>query len=380
MTEGPFERQYRRWNRRHGQALYARVRESGATRPGFDVTALVLFALSALTLAAAVLVPVAAIWLVVVHGDRFLAWVGAILLLALSFVLRPRWIRLPAESVVDPETHPALLRLVEDVAREVGTSPPRVLAIDERYNARVARTGWRQRRALVLGLPLVATLGPGDLVALLAHELGHFGNGDVTRGAVVHAALTVAGGWSAILTPMDREEAGSGLRARLGVFAIWILSLPARATLWFMLRLAWRRSQLAEYFADRVGASISGSAGALDLLARVSDDGVLARAQRAVVVARSPRDVVAEVRAQMRAMPAAELAATATDPEGDLASTDGSHPPTAFRVRMFLERPPEPPRLVLSRQEHAAVQRELDRHIPRVHKRLVDDYRISLEA
>lgn len=120
-------------------------------------------------------------------GLLLLAELAAATLVLLAFRTR---IPPPAGHVLKPEDAPALRRLVDDVADRAGV--PRVdrIHLDESLNAGVLQVRphafWGASRSyLVLGVPLLMALTPGELAAIVAHELGHL------RGA--HSRLS---GWA----------------------------------------------------------------------------------------------------------------------------------------------------------------------------------------
>ena len=86
---------------------------------------------------------------------------------------------------------------------------PDAIVADTRWNASWALVGWRRRRVLVVGLPLLAALGPQERVAMIAHEVGHDRNGDVTRGLFVGSAVAGLDALSDALRPPRRPRAAS---------------------------------------------------------------------------------------------------------------------------------------------------------------------------
>ncbi|MAG56425.1 MAG: hypothetical protein CMJ83_09055, partial [Planctomycetes bacterium] len=108
-------------------------------------------------------------------------------------VPRPRrWI---APGVrITPKEQPRLFELLREIATRAGEKPPAEVYVNLTINAGVGRRGGFMgiggRRVLVLGLPLVQTLTRSQLVAILAHEFGHFHGG--LSGLVYGARCTMA--------------------------------------------------------------------------------------------------------------------------------------------------------------------------------------------
>jgi heat shock protein HtpX len=88
------------------------------------------------------------------------------------------------------DSHPQLFALIQDVASATGERPP-----DEVYLLYGAQAwvwqrgglvGWRSRRIMGLGLPLLQALSVNEFKAVLAHEFGHFKAGDVKLGPLIY--------------------------------------------------------------------------------------------------------------------------------------------------------------------------------------------------
>src|SRR6202022_4562060 len=62
---------------------------------------------------------------------------------------------------------PELYALIDRVASAVSTKTATVLVVDSDYNASWVVVGWRRRRVLTLGLPLLTALDPDERVALV---------------------------------------------------------------------------------------------------------------------------------------------------------------------------------------------------------------------
>ena len=61
------------------------------------------------------------------------------------------------------------------------------------------------------------------------------------------------------------------------------------------------------------------------------------------------------------------------------ARLDATHPPTGRRIELLERRPPRTAAVTLDPARHAAIERELAAVRPHLSRRLVDDYRASIE-
>ncbi|MFD5327724.1 M48 family metallopeptidase [Streptomyces sp. NPDC127092] len=99
----------------------------------------------------------------------------------------------PGGLLVSEADEPRLWATVRELAGQVGTRAPDEIRLTPDVNAAVSEDArflglLGGRRRLFLGLPLMAGLDEAGLRAVLAHELGHYGNADTRL-----SALTVRG-------------------------------------------------------------------------------------------------------------------------------------------------------------------------------------------
>ena len=101
-------------------------------------------------------------------------------------------------AVVSRDEDPGRLwERVDDLARRVGTRPPAELRLTAEPNAGVVEeTRWLGlipvTRRMYLGVPLLYTLPPEQLDAVICHELGHYSRGHTRAGALCHRAHVAA--------------------------------------------------------------------------------------------------------------------------------------------------------------------------------------------
>ncbi|WP_306341003.1 M48 family metallopeptidase [Streptomyces sp. AS13] len=103
---------------------------------------------------------------------------------------------------VDESREPRLWQTVRDIAQQVGTRAPDEILLTGDVNAAVSEDSRLLglaggTRRLRIGLPLMTGLSESGLRAVLAHEMGHYGNADTRLAAIsergrVHVLRTVA--------------------------------------------------------------------------------------------------------------------------------------------------------------------------------------------
>lgn len=160
-------------------------------------------------------------------------------------------------TLVTPAEQPALWDLVRRLATDVGTRPPDEIRILAAVNAGVLEDtrflGLRVlKRRMFIGAPLLTSFTEKQLIAVLAHELGHYANKDTRLAGVV------VSGRHAML------RAGSHMDAERWFQRMIVKLFRAYAKLY--LRVSQAISRRQEFAADRVSAQLAGSSAASSAL------------------------------------------------------------------------------------------------------------------
>jgi Zn-dependent protease with chaperone function len=177
--------------------------------------------------------------------------------------------RIKAKNVVGiavrPTEQPALWQHVRQLAAKVGTRAPSRIYLMPDVNAMV----WENskllglipgKRQMGIGLPLLMALTPAQMDAVLAHELGHYGNRDTQLGALTgRARASVMSAMNAAVTS-GRKFSLPGARAFFELFRLYAV---------VVLKFTQSASRAQELAADRVAAQIAGPANAIAALERL---------------------------------------------------------------------------------------------------------------
>lgn len=346
------------------------------------------FVFLCLVSAVLILLPLAALvtagWLVIWHwsGPAVLAGVA---LLLVAYGLGPRFGRvrrhLRGNYRMDPQRAPVLHRLVDRVAEATGAPRPDIVALDlYGWNASAAVVGIRGTRILTLGLPLLASLQPQEMVALLGHELGHFANKDSRRSLLTQPARSTFGRLSAALRPPPGAAVDRGFDSLYAlVYGLWRLLAGLLSWLLFGLHMAVHvvgasEDRRAEQRADLLSARAGGTAAALSLLgatagARLygpavhgfSTPGYALREWRTNIAANRDRNAARISRLRQLTI--------RTD-----ASLFASHPTTGRRYQFLAATPPQPAAVTLTEQDLALLVRELGPYAERLRLDLAEQY------
>jgi STE24 endopeptidase len=251
-------------------------------RFGFNRTTPVLFAADAikgLAVGALLLLPLAALllWLMARSGPAwwlyaFAAWAAFSIFVGWAW---PRFIAPLFNRFRELEAG-ALRDSVEALSRRCGFEPRGVYVMDgsrRSTHGNAYFTGLGRNKRIVFFDTLVAALAPGELRAVLAHELGHYRLRHVALRLAISLAAAFAG--FALLAWLAREP---WFQASLGVDAggphtlLLLFGVAAPAFLFGLRPLAALLSRRHEFAADRFAASHADAQSLADALVKLHRD------------------------------------------------------------------------------------------------------------
>jgi hypothetical protein len=317
---------------------------------------------------------------------------GVPVLLAVGLVW-PRFAPLPKYTTALTRTEaPALFAMLDDVVAATGARPPHIVAAAEGFDADGTHVGLRQRRALVLGVPFWLSLTAAQQVAVLAHLLGHFIDGDPRRRFLVgpvESTLTrtmemLRPARSRMLDPISDPKIIAGVLGTrqisvsqyqlLVAFSevVWAPIARVLIAIVGLVRLglvgaAQPVSHHAAYSDDALAARIAGTeaiTSVLELLRR--ETAMITRIQAAARSGGTPAawpQIAAEVGANPAALPPPDARPRR--------SRFDHHPPLDERLRMLAGQPAEPGTTTVTDDTATRVAAELDRLAKRIQRDLI---------
>lgn len=297
-------------------------------------------------------------------SNLFVVLFGVVLVL-LCWIALPRPVTPPDYPIVESQ-YPTLYSLTRRIADKMSAPHVAAIAISADFGANYRTAGWRMHRYIELGAPLLAMLSPQERVAVIAHELSHGANGDPLRGQFLFGAVSTLANWAVSLRPSsignsgDRMELGP-LVSLVGI-PFELMMLGVSETLFLATRgillLVLRQSQRAEYLADRLAATVSGtlamqSALEKTYLAQVVDTAV----HRHVIAKRDDplEPTLQEARASVSEQDIHRFREQST---AESWQVDSTHPPTALRTAMLALGTPLPAMELLTPAEQALLDTE----------------------
>ncbi|PTA67710.1 M48 family metalloprotease [Deinococcus arcticus] len=360
----------------------ARLRDLFAAHPAPILPARAALAriLAALILLGSAALTLLGLWLLlralglggVSGGARVTSGLGAAPLLLFTWVARPRVPRVEGTPLPEAQA-PQLHALVRRVGEAVGVTRPVHMVLSPDANAFMGLHGPRRTPVLGLGLALWYGLRPQERVALIAHELAHLKNGDPTRGGVVQAALNVLHQTVSVLWPDPVMEARAGLPEKLGNLILKGAALLPLGLIHLLLGLVGADQQAAEYRADLLAAQVAGSEAKAGLLDRLHMAHLLDSALHKQRHQPQRPDAFAEFRHMLDTLPPAQWAQVREEHARLRVRLDGSHPPTADRLRVVQAWPSEP-LLTLSPEDAARLDAELQPFVAALEAAATEEY------
>jgi len=173
---------------------------------------------------------------------------------------------------VTREEEPKLFAFISRLAAKTGAPEPKHVYLSHEVNAAVFYDSsllslfWPVKKNLLVGLGLVNALNVTELTAVLAHELGHFGQGTMRVGSYVYVANRVLADLIWGRDAWDRLRMAWAASDPRIAWVAWII-LSAAALLRRLLEALFRGlnflhaslSRQMEFGADRVAVAVAGS-------------------------------------------------------------------------------------------------------------------------
>jgi heat shock protein HtpX len=157
-----------------------------------------------------------------------------------------------------------LTRRVHKFAAELGLPPPKVGVMRD-ANAYAIGSSPKDA-AVVIGYPLLQSLQPDELDAIIGHELGHILTGDMKR-------MQMAAGFQSVLdrtTTMATQAGAHSVRTRESALLVVMIGALLRWTVYFVSELMIKaQSRRREYAADAVGALVTSPTAMANALRRL---------------------------------------------------------------------------------------------------------------
>lgn len=177
---------------------------------------------------------------------------------ALLWSVIPRKDKFIAPGIpLDRSVQPRLFSELDEIAKKLGERPPVEVYLISGMNAYVAdRGGWmgfKSRRIMALGLPLLSALTVAEFRAVLAHEFAHYYGGDTSLGPWVFKTRM------AMIRAFENVGNLSGLARTQFLQAMYLLvGLILKLNFRLFLMITNFVSRKQEYRADELACLVAG--------------------------------------------------------------------------------------------------------------------------
>jgi len=376
LHESFFERQYARISQRYAKATLETLKATPVKnlRPRWTIRKVIAFGLAGGVHLVTLALLVTGIVIVVIGFPAFASIFWGAALCALVWLMRPKPGKIPSLDLADQKDFPALHAFVNQVAKQLGGRPVSKIVVNESFNAAYGVIGWRRVPVLWIGLPLWLALRPQERLALIGHEIAHGVNGDGTRGFIVWSALSALDEWIGLMQGPFYQA--TTMTERVGGYFFYILSTPLAAVQALLAQLLWLDKQQAEYFADYLASTVSGSGAMVSALQQMGCaehlDEVLLR--NAYSTSQSGARILGLFRERVASLPDREWQRLARASQREGARLDASHPPTAHRIEFLKAHVVARPRMVATDDAMRTIDTELNALQEKLGKRLISQY------
>jgi heat shock protein HtpX len=262
--------------------------------------------------------------------------------------------------------------LSNTIADELGSDRVDGIALTTDYDACFGRYGWRQRRVVTLGVPLLAVLDSQERAALLAHEIAYERRGDTLHTLLVGTAGNALAALMELLEPeqmamvvgerrYQRPSTLSNTVANLGMALICSLVKPF-VLLFGMLEA--RQARRTEQEAELRSAEVAGAAAVRSALIKSRATHTLSTLAASAAAEGDP-DVIGRLRRRSTETPGREWRRIERVLEMD-------------RPGLADAQAGQPPRVVVSDAQAFELERELLPHEQAVSRELLERHRASI--
>lgn len=376
-----FESIYTKLGQKQSRALLEQYVRAEALKPSFSISKLLAFVFAAVIHGITLIFAVGGVVLLVLGWPNLFAIAGGLTCIGIAWIIRPRISKLP-HTILCRKNFPTLYRFVDTIANSLQSEKVTGIVVNEHFTAAFGQVGWQRKGILQLGLPLWSILDNKERVALIAHELAHGVNADATHGFFIGTAIMALAEWYSLLRPVYIWVPGSGLQG-LAAAPVRIIMHGLAFLVWLaaylLSLLLWRESQRAEYLADYLAASVSGTEAMLSMLEKLHFRRTFMVVLRRVTLRKEEGcDFFEELRQSVAGVPERELERIRRVEQMENSRLDVTHPPTVNRIELLRSHYVATPKVQFLTSDYERLDSELLSLKDDLQNKLFDMYRASL--
>jgi Zn-dependent protease with chaperone function len=376
-----WEKFYKKMSTQYSERLFQDVLARKSLKPENNALKVFGYVFAAFVLLIPVLTLITGIYLLVALWPNIFAIATGLLLLGITFVMRPRISPMP-KNILPRERYPALYEYSDAICSHLGCAPLDGIEIDNEYNAGMGRYGFKRERIMTLGLPMWHYLKNDEKTALLGHEIAHNVNGDPNRNFVVLYAVNTLQLLYYFLRPEQIWPSDAGIWGigvvPFNVFLRGFALLPLFGS-YVLLHIFWQNSQRAEYYADYLSTKVCGKEAAIRSLKSHYYDATFRHALHSKTL--NPKlhsDLFTLATERYQDVPELEIERRTRIDKIKLSRVDVTHPPTWHRIEFLKNRGIEGEELHFQDELFGRIEEELQPFYTKIADELLIEYRDSL--
>jgi heat shock protein HtpX len=196
-------------------------------------------------------------------------------------------------------------------------------------------------------------------------------------GSALHTLIK----WYDVLHPgqiWDMSDWITGITKITANVVMFGLAQIPRLGVYLLIHLIWRDSQRAEYLADYLAATVSGTKAHLTLLDKSHMHSMVDLLVQTTALKQEQPDLFAELQGKVAQIPARERERIRRVAQLQESRLDTTHPPTAYRMAFLQSHFLDEARFILDSDDHERLEQELATLRPEIQQQLIDDYRQRL--
>ncbi|WP_066065293.1 M48 family metallopeptidase [Neobacillus soli] len=370
------DRLYEHLGNKSGQVVFNKMMNSPNVKPKISFVNGLAFIIATIVHTLSFVSFSFGMYLLTFQYSHFTCLFFGLILIGIAWFTRPRFGKLEDDERILPrEEIPAVYAVMDDLTASMGLKKIDGIIIDQNYNAAITKIGWRRRTIVIIGVPYFAALSPEEQCSVMAHELGHYINKDLTYGFYIGTALNTIYDWYTLLDPVPSEQTFEySLLDMVTNFLMKVLAQVPFCFYWLLLHLIWNKSQIGEYLADYRAAQTCGSLAVANDLEKLHYGGVYFHCLSKVSLDDGQSNVIDEFRKALSLMPEREKKRYKLQCAREKFQLDATHPPTTFRIQ-FIEKQNLPGTFTIDSEKSKKMFAELEAMKETIHKIAVEDYR-----
>ncbi|OPA76880.1 hypothetical protein BVG16_17165 [Paenibacillus selenitireducens] len=310
---------------------------------------------------------------------------GTIFLFFIIWIQWPRIHKLDKDVIpLSPEKFPVFTKLVQDVSAYLGVSKVHGIYMNKSFNAYFTRVGLRRRKYFCFGLPLLKTLEPEEIIALIGHEVAHDAHNDLGRESYVHLAVHSLRQWYSIAQPArDKiwELSTFGYLHYINYFIMKLFSWIPYSGLYILTHLMWNESQRSEFLADLRGSEVSGTEAYMNQQHKMYYAATFYNSLHRYALNREHMNIsfFDFYQQELTTIPEREIERIRRVERMEGTRLDATHPPTAQRITLLEQSSFQYPKITLTPDDVAKLVQELTLLESVIEEELIEDYLASLQ-